>query len=232
MDVCYFDLEPIPKNNVNLELYVLLLGFSLLMLRFCYLLFSRIEKDNFKIIRYNGGNRFVKINFSTSNIKKKVCKIEFQKNKKFSRIFIRDEIIRIIDEIDIINEFSSDIEYLIKQRFVKPKDFFEVYALLIIKNYSFDIILHNHSNYNIDFFEVLNVIKKGPHLNLKNFTWEMSFDNPEKPFVCPYFSINVSKRENSIKNDIILIKYDVKIIQNQFEIPEKNLYYLAQLFFK
>ena len=57
----------------------------------------------------------------------------------------------------------------------------------------------------------------------------MSFDNPVENIKNSYFSLNISKRKNLIEHNIILIKYDVKIIKNQFKIPEKNLYYLAQL---
>ena len=221
MDVCYNDFENLEVKEIgfNLEIYVFLLGFSFLVLRVLYLYFMSFGKYEFKTIKYEDGLKNLKLHFSTDLIINKFC--QFNNFGKFSRIKIRDEVLKILNQL-------NEGEILIKQRFSKPKDFFEIYSFLVLKGFSFEINIYN-SKYHEDFFKVLNVLQKGPHLNLKNFHWEMTFDNPQKIIKTPYFTIETSLRNKMLENKIINIKYDVKIISNPYEIPEEFINYMVQL---
>lgn len=230
MDFCFIEDELTynDNNEISLEMYFTCLFLSIMILRIIYVYFNNLEKYYFETIRYNGNNKLIKINFSKEIVSKNTYIYEFMKFGYFSRNKIRDEVLRILNEIEILSDYDDDKDFLIKQRFVKPKDYFEIYSFLVLKGYSFEINIFDKI-YNIEFFNVLNVVKNGPHINLNNFNWEMTFDDNKKIIKTLFFTLEIYLRKNTIEHDVINIRYDVKIIDNPYQIKEKYLYYMAQL---
>ena len=228
MDFCFIEDELTYNNEISLEMYFTCLFLSLIVLRIIYVYFINLDKYSYETIRYNGNNKLIRINFSKEIVGKNIYIYEFMKFGYFSRNKIRDEVLRILNEIEILSEYDNDKDFLIRQRFVKPKDYFEIYSFLVLKGYSFEINIFDKI-YNIEFFNVLNVLKNGPHINLNNFNWEMSFDDNKKIIKTLFFTLEIYLRKNTIEHDVINIRYDVKIIDNPYQIKEKYLYYMAQL---